>query len=168
MFFLLPLVSVAVGATVGALVTHANSEKDRQAAQHHRQVANDLATKLSSLQERYNEYADKSKSQTDAYTRQHALDEADKDLCRLAIRLQQTLYMLMLDIDEKPTFSALTGFEEAVSATNQVLSALNEESIRVPHKYLSRNLIRVRKREKLVKSRKNKLEYSDVVQLLLW
>jgi len=55
MFFLLPLVGAAVGAAVVALVTHASGKKDRQAAEHHRQVANDLTTKFSNLEKRYNE-----------------------------------------------------------------------------------------------------------------
>ena len=158
MFFLISLVGAAVGAAVGALVTHANGEQDRQAASRHRQVANELTTKFSNLEHRYNEYADKSKSQIKGLTRQHALDEAEKDLLRLAIRLQQSLYMLMWDIDGKPTYNALSDFEEAVAATNKVLSELNEETIQIPNKYCSRNLTRVKRREKLAESkRKNKL-----------
>lgn len=160
MFFLLPLVGAAVGAAVGALVTHASNEKDRQAAEHHRQVANDLTTKFSNLEKRYNEYSDKSKSQIDDLTKQHALDEADKDLLRLAIRLQQSLYVLMWDVDNKPTYGALINFEGAVAATNKVLSKLDEESIQIPKKYFSRNLTRVKRREKLAKSKCKKTESS--------
>ncbi|MBD1907486.1 hypothetical protein NDI37_24890 [Funiculus sociatus GB2-A5] len=162
MFFLLPLVGAAVGAAVGALVTHASGEKDRQAAQYHKQVANDLTTKLSNLEKRYNEYADKSKNQIDDLTRQHALGEAEKDLLRLAIRLQQSLYMLMWDIDDKPTYNALIGLEEAVAATNKVLFELNEESIQIPNKYFSRNLTRVKRREKLAESKRKKVEDNNV------
>jgi gas vesicle protein len=157
MVFLLPLVGVAVGAAVGALVTHAAGEKDRQSAEYHRKVANDLTTKYSSLEKMYNEYADKSKKQIDDFTRQHALNEAEKDLLRLAVRLQQSLYMLMWDIDEKPTDKALVDFEEAVKATNKVLFELNEESIQIPDKYFSRNLTRAKRREKLAESKKKKL-----------
>ncbi|MDX2240512.1 MAG: hypothetical protein NW224_07505 [Leptolyngbyaceae cyanobacterium bins.302] len=158
MFFLLPLVGAAVGAAVGALVTHASGEKDRQAAEHHRKVANDLTNKFSNLEKRYNEYADKSKSQIDDLTRQHALDETEKDLLRLAIRLQQSLYVLMWDIDNKPTYDALMDFEQAVEATNRVLSELSEETIQIPNKYFSRNLTRVRRREKLAKTKRKKME----------
>ncbi|MEP0925282.1 hypothetical protein [Leptolyngbya sp. ST-U4] len=158
MFFLLPLVGAAVGAAVGALVTHASGEKDRQAAEHHRKVANDLTNKFSNLEKRYNEYADKSKSQIDEFTKQHALDEAEKDLLRLAIRLQQSLYMLMWDIDNKPTYNALIDLEQAVEATNRVLSELSEETIQIPDKYFSRNLTRVKRREKLAETKRKKIE----------
>jgi plasmid segregation protein ParM len=142
MFFLLPLVGAAVGAAAGAFATHAAGEKDRQAAKHHRQVANDLSVKYSNLEKRYNEYSEKSKQQINELTRQHALDEAEKDLLRLAIRLQQCLYTLMWDIDESPTQESLIEFEKAVLATNTVLFELKEEFIQVPDKYFSRNLKR--------------------------
>lgn len=142
MFFLLPLVGAAVGATVGAFATHAAGEKDRQAAKYHRQVANDLSSKYSNLERMYNEYADKSKQQINDLTRQHALDEAEKDFLRLAIRLQQSLYTLMWKIDDKPTHKALVEFEKAVLATNTVLFELKEEFIQVPERYFTRNLER--------------------------
>jgi phage-related minor tail protein len=163
MFFLLPLVGVAVGAAVGALVTHASSENDKQAAEHHRLVANDLTNKFSNLEKRYNEYVDKTKSQIDDLTRQHVLDEVEKDFLRIAIRLQQSLYMLMWDLDDKPTYDALIDFEKAVAATNEILSELNEEPIQIPNKYFSRNLIRVKRRyqaeiKKLTESNQKKME----------
>lgn len=142
MFFLLPLVGAAVGAAAGAFATHAVGEKDRQAAKHHRQVANDLSTKYSNLEKRYNEYTDKSKQQIHDLTQQHALDEVEKDLLRLAIRLQQCLYTLMWDIDDNPTRESLVEFRKAVLATNTVLFELGEEFIQVPDKYFSRNLER--------------------------
>ena len=144
MFFLLPLVGAAVGAAIGAFATHAAGEKDRQAAKHHRQVANDLSTKYSNLEKRYKKYAKKSKRQINDLTRQHALDEAEKDFLRLAIRLQQSLYTLMWDIDDKPTHKSLVEFEKAVLATNTVLFELKEELIQVPDKYFSRNLERAK------------------------
>lgn len=161
MFFLLPLVGAAVGAAVGALVTHASGEKDRQAAENHRKVANDLTNKFSNSEKRYNEYADKSKSQIDDLTKQNALNEVEKDFLRLAIRLQQSLYVLMSDIDNKPTRDALIAFEKAVEATNRVLSALNEEKIQIPNRYFSRNLTRVKRREKLVETKQKKMEDSS-------
>lgn len=132
MFFLLPLVGAAVGVAVGALVTHASGEEDRQAAEHYREVANDLTTKLSELEKRNNEYVDKSESQIHDLTRQHAEDEEEKDLLRLAIRLQQSVYRWMCNGDEAPTLDALKNFEGVVALTNQVLSELNEELIQVP------------------------------------
>lgn len=146
MFFLLPLVGAAVGAAVGALTTHAAGEKDRQAAKCHRQVANDLSSKYSNLEKKYNrycdEYVEKSKQQINELTRQHAYDEEEKDLLRLAIRLQQSLYTLMWDIDKSPTRETLIKFEKAVLATNTVLFELKEKLIQVPDEYFSRNLER--------------------------
>lgn len=156
MFFLLPLVGAAVGAAVAALVTHAAGENDRQSVEHHREVANDLTTKYSNLEKRYNEYADNSKKQIDYLTQQHALNEAEKDLLRLAIRLQQSLYALMWNIDGKPTYKALVNFEEAVEATNKVLFELDEEPIQIPNRYVSRNLTRAKRREKIAESGKKK------------
>jgi hypothetical protein len=147
MFFLLPLVGAAVGAAVGALVTHAAGENDRQAAENHRKAANDLYTKYSDLEKRYNEYSDKSKKQIDDLTQQRALDEAEKDFLHLAIRLQQSLYTLMWNIDEKPTSEGLRDFSVAVKSTNKVLAALNEELICIPNKYFTRNFTRIKRRE---------------------
>lgn len=142
MLFLLPLVGAAVGVAVGAFATHAVGEEDRQAAKYHRQVANDLSSKYSSLEKRYNEYTEKSKRQIHDLTQQRALDEVEKDLLRLAIRLQQCLYTLMWDIDDNPTRESLIEFEKAVLATNTVLFELREEFIQVPDKYFSRHLER--------------------------
>lgn len=142
MFFLFPLVGAAVGAAVGAFSTHAAGEKDRQSAKHHRQIANDLTAKYSELEKRYHEYTESSKRDIRDLTQQHALDEAEKGLLRLAIRLQQSLYTLMWDIDGDPTRESLVKFEQAVLATNTVLFELKEEFIQVPDKYFSRNLER--------------------------
>ena len=75
--------AISTRHTPGAACSKALNSASRQAAKHHRQVANDLTTKFSNLEKRYNEYSDKSKSQIDDLTRQHALDEAEKDLLRL-------------------------------------------------------------------------------------
>jgi hypothetical protein len=157
MFFLLPLIGAAVGATVTALVIDAIDEEDRQKSKHHREIANDLSSKYSSLEKKYNEYADKSKQQIEALTIQHSLDEADKDFLRLALRLQQGLCALMFDIDNKPTSQALAEFEKAVLATNTVLSELKEELIQVPEKYFSRNLKRIAEGSDVRKLSKPKL-----------
>ena len=54
MIFMLPFlfgaVGLAVGAVAGALTTHAVGEKDRQAAKHHRQIANELTNKYTNLE----------------------------------------------------------------------------------------------------------------------
>ncbi|HIK29727.1 MAG: hypothetical protein N3E45_04235 [Oscillatoriaceae bacterium SKW80] len=166
MFFLLPLVGVAVGATVAALINDASSEKDRQAAEHHRKVANDLTSKYSNLEKRYNKYVDKSKSQIDELTKQHALDEAEKDILRLALRLQQSLYMLMWDIDNNPTYEALIKFKQAVEATNKVLEELREETIQIPNKYFSRHLTRVKISEKIAETKRKKIKSSSATILV--
>ena len=152
MFFLFPLIGAAVGAVAGAYVAHAGGEKDRQSSKHHREVANELSTKYSNLQKRYDDLTDtanKQVSQANLYqqqindlTRINAQNEAEKDLLRLAIRLQQSLHTLMLDIDEQPTKEALLKFEQAVLATNTVLFKLKEELFEVPITYFSRNLER--------------------------
>jgi gas vesicle protein len=150
MFFLFPLIGAAVGAVAGAYVTHAGGEKDRQSSKHHREVANELSTKYSNLQKKYDELADTTKKQIkeqaslsqqhiDDLTRINAQNEAEKDLLRLAIRLQQSLHNLMLDIDEQPTKESLLKFEQAVLSTNTVLFKLKEELFEVPTAYFSRN-----------------------------
>ncbi len=150
MFFLFPLIGAAVGAVAGAYVAHAGGEKDRQSSKHHREVANELSTKYSNLQKKYDKFADTTKKQIkeqaslsqqhiDDLTRINAQNEAEKDLLRLAIRLQQSLHNLMLDIDEQPTKESLLKFEQAVLATNTVLFKLKEELFEVPIAYFSRN-----------------------------
>lgn len=148
MFFLLPLVGAAVGAVAGALVTHAAGEKDRQSAEQHKKVANQLADDYSKLQKRYNELADESKQQIDDFKRKLALAEVDKDLLRLALRLQQVHIKLMFEIDKRPSKAALTQFKAAVLDTNQILSQLHEQVIVIPDDYFTRNISRAKKLEK--------------------
>ena len=145
--FLFGALGLAVGAVVGAFTTHAAGESDRQAAKHHRTVANELVDKYTNLEKRYNELADKSKKQILDLTRQHALDEVEKDCLRLAVRLQQSLICLMWDIDREPTEAALKNFVQAVELTNTVLCKINEELICVPSDYYVRNLIAAVQRE---------------------
>jgi len=149
MLFLLPLLGAAFGVVAGALITRAAGEEDKQAAKYHREVANELMAKYSNLQKKYNQLEEKSKSQVDYLTRQHALDESEKDLFRLAVRLQNSLYPLMWSIDNKPTRDTLDNFEESVKAINEILIKLNEEPIEIPERYFSRNLGRIKRREKL-------------------
>ncbi len=144
MIFIIPLlfgaIGVAVGAVAGAFTAHAAGEKDRQAAKHHRQVANELTDKYTSLENKYYEFADESKKQINDLTHQHVLDEVEKDCLRLAIRLQQSLISLMWEIDREPTTDALNRFQAAVEQTNQVLEQLKEELIIVPDDYYPRLL----------------------------
>ncbi|MBD2458866.1 hypothetical protein H6G80_33030 [Nostoc sp. FACHB-87] len=131
---------LAVGTVAGAFTAHAAGEKDRQAAKHHRKIANELTDKYNSLKNKYDELADDSKNQIKRLTDQHALDEVEKDCLRLAVRLQQNLIFLMWEIDREPTVDALTSFQTAVEQTNQVLSQLQEELIIVPYDYCTRIL----------------------------
>ncbi|RUS94192.1 GTPase [Dulcicalothrix desertica PCC 7102] len=147
--FLFGALGLAVGAVVGAFTTHAAGESDRQAAQHHKTVANELTDKYTNLEKRYNELADKSKKQILDLTRQRALDEVEKDCLRLAVRLQQSLISLMWDIDREPTEAALKNFVQAVELTNTVLCKINEELIYVPSDYYARNLTAAVKRKYL-------------------
>ena len=139
--FIFGALGLAVGAVVGAFTTHAVGESDRQAAKHHRTVANELADKYRNLEQKYYELADESKKQILGLTFQHALDEVEKDCLRLAVRLQHNLISLMWDIDRDPTEAALKEFVNAVEVTNNVLCKINEELICVPSDYYARNLI---------------------------
>jgi gas vesicle protein len=152
------LIGAAVGAVAGACIAYASDEDDRQSSKHQRQVANKLTTDYSSLQKRYDELADNAKKQVkeqasldrqhiDRLTRLNAQNEEEKDLLRLTIRLQQSLYNLMLDIEKEPSKESLTQFEQAILVTNKVLYKLNEELFQVSETYFSRNLERARKVE---------------------
>lgn len=148
--FIIGGLGLAVGAVAGAFVAHAVGEKDRQAAKHHRTVANELTQKYADLEQRYYELTDSSQKLIGDLTRQHALDEMEKDLLRLALRLQQHLMSLMYDIDRDPTLPVLRKFKEAVDITNGVLCELNEELIFVPSYYWAKNKVLAVKREQLL------------------
>ena len=132
---------------VSKAVTYAVGEKDKQAAKHHRKVANKVASKYSKLKNRYEELAEKNRKQIAELTCQLALSEAEKDLMRLAIRLQQRLIALMFQIDKRPSRATLNEFKLAVLSTNWALSKLNEETTTVPDNYLTCNLARAKKIE---------------------
>ncbi len=142
MIFILPFVfgaiGAAVGAVAGAFTAHAAGEKDRQAAKHHRQVANELTDKYANLEKKYHEFADESKKQIKNLTAQNLLSEIEKDCLRLAVRLQQNVIYLMWEIDREPTAETLNRFQAAVEQTNQVLNQLKEELIIVPNDYYER------------------------------
>jgi gas vesicle protein len=159
------LIGAAVGAVAGACIAYASDEDDRQSSKHQRQVANKLTTDYSSLQKRYHDLADTTQRQIkeqaslsqkriNDLTMINARNEEEKDLLRLTIRLQQSLYSLMLDIEKEPKKESLAKFEQAILATNTVLSKLNEELFEVSDTYFSRNLERVIKieEERVVKS----------------
>ncbi|MEH2097293.1 hypothetical protein [Nostoc sp.] len=150
--FIFGALGLAVGAVVGAFTTHAVGESDRQAAKHHRTVANELADKYTNLEKKYYELADKTKKQISNLTDQHTLDEVEKDYLRLAVRLQHSLIDLMWDIDRDPTEAALNKFVKAVELTNNFLCKINEELICVPSDYYARNLIASAQREIILNS----------------
>ena len=164
------LIGAAVGAVAGACIAYASDEDDRQSSKHQRQVANRLTTDYSNLQKRYDNLADKATKQVQEQAtldqqhiarlmRLNAQNEEEKDLLRLTIRLQQSLYNLMLDIEEEPSKESLTKFEQAILVTNTVLSKLNEELFQVSDTYFSHNLERVTKieEERLVQSIKGSI-----------
>jgi hypothetical protein len=146
MLLIIPLVvgaiGAAVGAVAGAFVSHAIGEKDRQAAKHHRQVANELNNQYTELKTRYQELTERSQQQIFDLTQQRALDAVEKDGLRLALRLQQSLILLMTAIDREPTILALNSFRSAVYSTNEILDQLGEELIAIPRDYVARNLIK--------------------------
>lgn len=152
MVFILPFVfgalGMAVGGVVGALTTHAVGEKDRQAAEHHRQVANELTNKYANLKKQYDELADESKKQISELTREKILKEVENDYLRLALRLQQSLIFLMLSIDKQPTIDALKQLVQAVDFTNNVLCRLNEDLVSIPSDYYERNFTKALKQLK--------------------
>ncbi|MGQ9866718.1 MAG: hypothetical protein ACUVSQ_10645, partial [Pseudanabaenaceae cyanobacterium] len=129
--FILPLVfgliGAAVGATVAASVAQSVGTEDREKARYHRQVANDLTDKYTNLQQKYNEYTEKSQSEIDALTKQLAQSEAEKDLLYLIVRQQQVLQKLIFDIDENPTLLALEELKKAIHLTNACILELRKE-----------------------------------------
>ena len=171
MILIIPLVvgalGAAVGAVAGAFAAHAAGEKDRQAAKHHRTVANELADKYASIEKKYYELADESKKQIHDLTRQHTLDEVEKDCLRLAVRLQQNLIFLMWEIDREPTAAALNIFKAAVEQTNKVLCQLQEELITVPSDYYKRNLNAAVQFEKSLNQEEETLEIYETLKRLL-
>ncbi|MEH2219466.1 MAG: ParM/StbA family protein [Nostoc sp.] len=147
--FIFGALGLAVGAVVGAFTTHAVGESDRQAAKHHRTVANELADKYTNLEQKYYELADESKEQILSLTQQHALDEVEKDCLRLAVRLQQNLIYLMSEIDRESRTDALNIFQAAVEQTNKVLYLLKEELIIVPNDYYASRLTAIAATKKI-------------------
>jgi plasmid segregation protein ParM len=169
MIFIIPLVfgalGAAVGAVAGAFTAHAAGEKDRQAAKHHRQIANELTDKHANLEKKYYEFADESKKQINDLTRQHALDEIEKDCLRLAVRLQQNLISLMWEIDREPTTDSLNRFKAAVEQTNQVLSELKEELIIVPDDYYASLLTAIAATKKINPLKPNDVDNKTVLSV---
>ncbi len=138
MIFIIAFVFGALGAVVGVVAgsfTARAKEKDKKAANHYRQLANELTEKYANLEKKYDELADESKKQINDLTSQQELGEVEKDSLRLAVQLQQNLLILMWEIDREPTTDTLKRFQAAVEQTNQVLEQLQEDLIVVPEDY---------------------------------
>lgn len=156
MFFLLPLIGAAVGATIGAIIADDWAESDRAEARHHRDMENALTSKYSSLQSKYNEIADESKALAEEQNRklaQLALDNAHLDI---ALELSCSLVTLSQDISINPTHESLSKLQEAIRQTNQVLFELDKPPIPISGKYFANNLA-VIERKKLVGKTKEKV-----------
>jgi uncharacterized Fe-S cluster-containing protein len=145
---MLPLIigglAAAVGFAAGALSSHAAGEKDRQMAQHQKQVNEELIKRSNDLQQKYTELGDESRNEVSALQKQLMESELEKDALYLIVRLQNSLLVLQQAIDRNPCLEVLFQFREAVDQTNVVLSHLNEESIPLPKDYFSRNLTRAK------------------------
>lgn len=160
MFFLLPLIGAAVGATIGAIIADDWAESDRAEARHHRDMENALTSKYSSLQSKYNEIADESKALAEEQNKklaQLALDNAHLDI---ALELSCSLVKLSQDISINPTHESLSKLQEAIRQTNQVLFELDKQPIPISGRYFTNNLAAIEKK-KLAGKTKEKVEISE-------
>ena len=96
--FIIGGLGAAVAAVAGACFTHAAGEKDRQAAQYHRKVANELTVNYSALEKRYQQLVEESQREINELTWIHARNEMENDCLRLALRLQSHIIRLMHDV----------------------------------------------------------------------
>lgn len=133
--FIIAGLGAAVGAVAGACFTHAAGEKDRQAAQYHRKVANELTTNYTKLEKRYQQLERESQQHILELTQLNARNEMEKDCLRLALRLQAHIIRLMHDVQLFPTTSALQELKQAVEITNPVLVQLREEPVQFSYSY---------------------------------
>ena len=133
--FIIAGLGAAVGAVAGAFSTHAAGEKDRQAAQYHRKVANELTVNYSALEKRYQQLERESQREIKELTRIHARNEMEKDLLHLALRLQAHIIRLMHDVQLFPTIQALQELKQAVDCTNPILLKLQEEPVQFSYTY---------------------------------
>jgi len=151
MFFLLPLIGAAVGATIGALVADSFAESDRAEAVHHRYMENALTNKYSNLQMQYNEMADSSKELAEEQNRKLAVVSLESAYFDLALELSCSLFVLSQDISENPTYEALIKFQEAIQQTNQVLSKLDKQPIFISQDYFTKNFAAIENQKLLGK-----------------
>lgn len=160
MFFLLPLIGAAVGATIGAIIADDWAESDRAESRHHRDMENALTSKYSSLQNKYNELADESKELAKDQNKklaQLALDNAHLDI---ALELSCSLVKLSQDISINPTHESLSKLQEAIRQTNQVLSELGKQPIAISGQYFTKNLAAIERKKKLTGKTKERIGVS--------
>lgn len=139
MFFLLPLIGAAVGATIGAIIADDWAESDRAEARHHRQMENALTDKYSNLQKQYYEIADKSKELAEEQNKKLAAMSLDNSYLDLALELSCSLFVLSQDISKNPSYESLIQFREAIQQTNQVLLGLDKQPICIDQDYFIKN-----------------------------
>ena len=139
MFFLLPLIGAAVGATIGAIIADDWAESDRAEARHHRQMENALTDKYSNLQKQYYEIADKSKEIVEEQNKKLAAMSLENSYLDLALELSCSLFVLSQDISKNPSYESLIQFREAIQQTNQVLLRLDKQPICIDQDYFTKN-----------------------------
>lgn len=83
------------------------------------------------------------------------MSEVEKDLMRLAIRLQARLITLMFQLEKRPSPATFHEFKVAVLSTNWALSKLSEAPVSVPENYLKCNLAHTKEIKKNTDDKKN-------------
>ncbi len=164
MFFLLPLIGAAVGATIGAIIADDWAESDRAEARHHRQMENALTNKYSNLQKQYYEIADKSKELAEEQNKKLAAMSLENSYLDLALELSCSLFVLSQDISKNPSYESLIQFREAVQQTNQVLLKLNKQPICISQDYFTKNFAEI-ERKKVAGVKSEHINNNDVSKL---
>lgn len=137
------LIVGALGTAVGALTAHAVGEKDRQEAQHHREIANELLKKYSDIQKRYDELFKASKQQIEDLKDKLCASELEKDILYVAIRLQQVLTSQMDELGKEPSCEMMVKIKEAVFQVNLFLAQIDEDLVQIESSYFIKNLQRI-------------------------
>jgi hypothetical protein len=163
MFFLLPLIGAAVGATIGAIIADDWAESDRAEARHHRQMENALTDKYSNLQKQYYEIADKSKELAEEQNKKLAAMSLENSYLDLALELSCSLFVLSQDISKNPSYESLIQFREAIQQTNQVLLGLDKQPICIDQDYFIKNFAAIE--SKKVIGEKSEHSNNDISKL---
>jgi len=136
MFFLLPLIGAAVGATIGAIVVDDWAESDREAARHHGEIEN---AKYSDLQKQFYEVADTGKELAKEQNKKLAAMNLENSYLDIALELSCSLATLSQQISINPTYESLSKLKEAIEQTNKVLLKLDKQPISVSQDYSTKN-----------------------------